>query len=48
VGKDNLELFDLSIDIGETKNVSDENPQIVKKLIDEYYLWEKDVTQNYD
>ena len=48
VGSDNQELFDLSIDIGETKNLSADNPTVVLQLIAEYNQWENDVTENYD
>ncbi len=47
-GNDRLELFDLSIDIGESKNIADENTPIVEQLIAEYNEWEKDVTKNYN
>ena len=47
IGNDNLELFDLSTDIGEQKNVASENPQKVKQLIVEYNNWEEEVTKNY-
>lgn len=48
VGSDNQELFNLSIDIGETKNLSADNPTVVLQLIAEYNQWENDVTENYD
>ena len=48
VGDDSFELFDLSVDIGETKNIAIENPDVVRQLIDEYKQWENDVTKNYD
>ena len=48
IGNNNPELFDLSIDIGETKNLASNSPKVVKQLIDEYKQWEIDVTANYD
>jgi len=46
--QDRRELFDLSIDIGESKNIADENSVVVDLLIAEYNQWEKDVTKNYN
>ena len=47
-GYDKRELFDLSIDIGESKNIADENSAVVDQLIAEYNQWEKNVTKNYN
>ena len=37
------ELYDLSIDIAEAKNVAAQNPDIVRRLMHEYQSWETDV-----
>jgi len=47
IGKNKPELFDLSVDIGETKNIAADNPDLVKQLYAEYVEWEEDVTSDY-
>ncbi len=47
IGESEPELYDLSKDIGETTNLADEHPELLKQLTDEYLQWEKDVTLNY-
>ena len=47
VGDKLPELFDLSNDIGETKNLAKIKPELTKQLTAEYTNWEKDVTSNY-
>ena len=47
IGNNGPELYNLSIDIGETKNLATQKPEMVKQLIAEYNNWEKDVTANY-
>jgi arylsulfatase A len=42
------ELYDLSNDIGERKNLAAEKPVVVKQLLVEYNKWEEDVTANYN
>lgn len=42
------ELYDLSKDIGEARNLANKFPQIVDELVLDYTNWEKDVTSNYD
>ncbi len=37
------ELYDLSIDIGETQNVASQHPEFVQQLLDEYKNWEAEV-----
>jgi arylsulfatase A-like enzyme len=45
----NWELFDLDTDRGETKDLSTQNPEIVKSLIIEYEAWaKKNNVENYD
>jgi len=39
------ELYDLSNDPGELKNLAEENPEIVKDLTTKYDAWYKDVTE---
>ncbi len=41
--KKEVELFDLSKDLGEKVNVAKENPQLTKTMIHEINEWEKDV-----
>lgn len=41
------ELFDLDSDPGESKNLAVQYPRLVKKLMAEYTIWEKEVTANY-
>ena len=48
VGNDNIELYDLSSDIGEKNNIAPENPEIVTQLIVDYEKWEDEVTKNYE
>jgi arylsulfatase A-like enzyme len=38
-----IELYNLAEDIGETNNLSDQYPEIVKELYEELSLWRKDV-----
>jgi arylsulfatase A-like enzyme len=40
-----IELFDLVADVGESKNLADQNPEVVDKLKREYEVWLKDVTK---
>ena len=47
IGNNEPELYDLSKDIGETKNIATQKPEMVKQLVDEYSIWERDVTANY-
>jgi arylsulfatase A-like enzyme len=42
-----VELYNLSNDIGEREDVSSKNLSIVKKMKRLYSKWEKDVTKNY-
>ena len=42
-----FELYDLFMDVGESKNLANANPAIVEKLLTEYNEWETDVTENY-
>ena len=46
-GNNDAELYDLSVDIGETNDIAKENPQLVKQLMEEYYRWQQDVTAEY-
>ena len=46
-GNNDTELYDLSVDIGETNDIAKDNPQLVKQLMKEYYRWQQDVTANY-
>ncbi|MEO6707837.1 MAG: sulfatase-like hydrolase/transferase, partial [Ginsengibacter sp.] len=39
----NYELYDLSKDIGESHNLSNEKPALVKKMLKQYWKWEEDV-----
>jgi len=39
------ELYDLNSDPGETKNLAEQNPEIVKELTDKYDAWYNDVTE---
>lgn len=39
------ELYDLNADPSETKNLAEENPEIVKELTDKYDLWYQNVTE---
>jgi arylsulfatase A len=48
IGNNDPELFDLSIDIGETNNLAPDKPELVRQLTDEYKKWEDDVTSNYE
>lgn len=41
------ELYDLLNDIGETTNVASQKSDVVKELMNEYQMWEKDVTAGY-
>ena len=47
IKKNPPELYNLFKDIGETKNMAAENPELVKRLFAEYAEWEKNVTANY-
>lgn len=40
-------LFDLAADKGEQGNLASKRPALVKKLLAEYELWERDVTSQY-
>ena len=46
-GSKSPELYNLYDDIGETHNLSLKKPDLVKQLLEEYRLWEQDVTSNY-
>ncbi len=48
IENNSYELYDLSKDIGEKRNLASKFPQIVDELILDYTNWEKDVTSNYD
>ncbi|MBN1351606.1 sulfatase [candidate division KSB1 bacterium] len=41
------ELYNLSTDLAEMRNLAPENPELVSRLTAEYFAWEKDVTSNY-
>lgn len=41
LGKDEPELYDLAADIGESKNIAAEHPQVVKELVTAIAEWEK-------
>lgn len=41
------QLFNLDSDPGENKNLASQYPELVKRLMVEYSIWEKDVTSNY-
>lgn len=41
------ELYNLDQDIGETRNLAREYPDLVRSLMTAYYRWEKKVTANY-
>ena len=47
IGQNEPQLYNLSIDIGESVDLSGNNPSIVKKMTKQYNKWEKDVTANY-
>jgi arylsulfatase len=42
-GKNEWELFDLKADPGQTKNVADQQPEVVKRLSADYDRWWRDV-----
>ncbi len=46
VGKE--ELYDISIDPGQKRNVADQHPEIARKLKDAYEVWWEDVSRNGD
>jgi arylsulfatase A-like enzyme len=48
IDKNDPELFDLSNDIGEAKNLASDHPELVKQLIARYIDWENDVTSTYE
>jgi hypothetical protein len=41
LGKGEPELYDLAADIGESKNIAAEHPQVVKELVTAIAEWEK-------
>jgi arylsulfatase A-like enzyme len=42
-----LLLYNLQADVGETKNVADEHPQLVKQLRSAWFIWERDVNAGF-
>lgn len=48
IGNQTPELYDLSIDIGETTNLAKQFTGKVKKMTKEYKKWENDVTSDYN
>jgi arylsulfatase A-like enzyme len=47
IGDNPPELYNLSDDIGETSNLAEHHPELVRKLIEDYRVWEKSATSNY-
>ncbi len=45
--EDKIELYNLKEDISEDHNVAEENPEIVKKLLEELQAWQNDVGALY-
>ena len=47
IGQKEPQLYNLSIDMGESDDLSRKNPAIVNKMKEQYNNWQKDVTANY-
>ena len=40
---DQIQLFDLSTDVGESNDLSEQRPDVVKELVEALDIWEKDL-----
>lgn len=38
-----LKLFNIADDIGETSDIADANPEVVRRMADQLYMWEKEM-----
>jgi len=47
IGDSRLELYNLVEDIGETRDLAEQHPELVEQLLEEYRRWETDVTSGY-
>ncbi len=47
IGDNQPELYNLTDDLGETRDLSDQHPELVEQLLEEYKRWEEDVTSGY-
>jgi len=45
-GKDGKELFDLTEDLGESKNIASENPAIVERMSKDLNAWTASVNRS--
>ncbi|MCK5372329.1 MAG: arylsulfatase, partial [Cyclobacteriaceae bacterium] len=43
IGDQTFELYNLDYDLGENKNLADEQVEIVENLWDKYLTWDKDI-----
>lgn len=48
IGDNQLELYNLADDIGESRDLSGQHPELVEQLLEAYRNWESDVTSGYD
>ena len=45
-GKDGKELYDLTEDLGETKNIANDNPEIVERMSKDLDAWTASVNRS--